>query len=86
MDLIAGFGPEQLLQFAAGLVAGGVGMRLVLRIFSHQEPTRSTRSRGTLASGLARGATTGEKTVAQTAGYELARLLMAASSPAQKRK
>ena len=86
MDLIAGFRPEQLLQFAAGLLAGGYGMRLVLRIVSHQEPTRSTRSRGSLARGLARGATRGEKTVAQIAGYELARLLRAASSSAQKRK
>ena len=78
MDLNVASGFDGLTQFALGLLAGGVGMRLVLRSFSHQEPKRPSRSIG--------GARGGQSAQLRDTRSEFARLLSAVSSQATKRK
>ena len=74
-------GPEGVVQFVAGLLVGGVAMRLVLRAFSHQEPQRPSRA--------IRGASAGQQGRQgrlRDARSEIARLLMAVNSQTTKRK
>ena len=77
-------GPEGVVQFVAGLLVGGVAMRLVLRAFSHQEPQRPSRAiRGASAGQQGRQGRQGQLRDARS---EIARLLMAVTSQTTKRK
>ena len=76
--------PEGVVQFVAGLLVGGVAMRLVLRAFSHQEPQRPSRAiRGASAGQQGRQGRQGQLRDARS---EIARLLMAVTSQTTKRK
>ena len=77
-------GPEGVVQFVAGLLVGGVAMRLVLRAFSHQEPQRPSRAiRGASAGQQGEQGRQGQLRDARS---EIARLLMAVNSQTTKRK
>ena len=79
--------PEGVVQFVAGLLVGGVAMRLVLRAFSHQEPQRPSRAiRGASAGQQGRQGRQGRQGQLRDARSEIARLLMAVTSQTTKRK
>lgn len=72
------WGLDTFVQFAAGLLVGGVSMRMVLRVFSHHEPTRRSLR--------ARGAAEGQRAKLRDARADFARLLMAVNSRTGARK